>query len=669
VELTEEQLLARLGAQLEQQLQGLRAQGCPPHILRIWLREERRRCLAHWLPARAQHGDEGGPGGGAAAAEGTAAAAVGYESVRHCLFKLQHEENLELLVLGCLALLGAPVPSWRCSNDEGGGWEDGGGGGAALGLLEARFGARGPEGGAQAFWQALRSCSGGAWFLQSEARRAFVSRLAAALLAGPMTDSERVCTALLAVEAAEAAAGAPEEEAEERRQQGLTEAVAAAVAEEAGGTAGAGPAGAAAGGEQEEEAAGANLRCAERARALAKRLLDGQRANLRLWDAYAQLEAAAGQAKVARKVYDAALAAAEALPPEGRGFLPVLALRYAELELQRGGGDAFRRAHHVCFWYLSGQAYRPYSGRQAQAPEPAAVARARVAFQERFPWLLASGGGALHEVSGAVVCHALVAEVLHGALHGVEGGGVGAAVALMKRLAAAAPPEARAASAHHEHVHVLLCRLLLQLHLAAGGAAGRGRAALPASSAPAPALLRQLLRQALELYPRSQELLVLLVQLEQSTHSLTRLRRDLAAAAARPGAPRHVWQLYLASEALRPGGWVTLQQQLEKAVASCGSGRAAADLSPSSGAHADAGLWRLYVAYMQRSGSAQGARKVFLRGVRECPWSQALWLGGLGAAAGAMGGKELGELLGIMADKEVRQRTDLYEVMLAALEA
>lgn len=46
--------------------------------------------------------------------------------------------------------------------------------------------------------------------------------------------------------------------------------------------------------------------------------------------------------------------------------------------------------------------------------------------------------------------------------------------------------------------------------------------------------------------------------------------------------------------------------------------------------------------------------------------AQALWWDGLGKLAEALGGAEAGELLGIMAEKGVRCRTDVYEIQLAA---
>jgi hypothetical protein len=60
--------------------------------------------------------------------------------------------------------------------------------------------------------------------------------------------------------------------------------------------------------------------------------------------------------------------------------------------------------------------------------------------------------------------------------------------------------------------------------------------------------------------------------------------------------------------------------------------------------------------------------QVFLRAIRECPWSKAVWLEGF-ALLGAAMGKQGQELLDVLREKELRVRTDLYEVQLAALDA
>lgn len=91
----------------------------------------------------------------------------------------------------------------------------------------------------------------------SGARRAFVARLLAALVEGPLADDSRICAAFLAVECAPAVA--------------------------------------------EEQARGGDVLPAgglETARAAAKRVLAVRRDSLALWGAYAELEAKAGNRKV-----------------------------------------------------------------------------------------------------------------------------------------------------------------------------------------------------------------------------------------------------------------------------------------------------------------------------------------------------------------------------------
>ena len=73
-------------------------------------------------------------------------------------------------------------------------------------------------------------------------------------------------------------------------------------------------------------------------------------------------------------------------------------------------------------------------------------------------------------------------------------------------------------------------------------------------------------------------------------------------------------------------------------------------------------------------------RRVFLRGVRQCPGSKPLWLEGLlYAAAGdsSAGGavpqallapRQAKELLEVMGEKGVRMRTDVMEAVMQALD-
>jgi hypothetical protein len=64
--------------------------------------------------------------------------------------------------------------------------------------------------------------------------------------------------------------------------------------------------------------------------------LSRRRDSLPLWAAYARMEARAGQAKVARRILDTALASLPSMPAACARRAPFIALAYAEMELGRG---------------------------------------------------------------------------------------------------------------------------------------------------------------------------------------------------------------------------------------------------------------------------------------------------------------------------------------------
>lgn len=89
-------------------------------------------------------------------------------------------------------------------------------------------------------------------------------------------------------------------------------------------------------------------------------------------------------------------------------------------------------------------------------------------------------------------------------------------------------------------------------------------------------------------------------------------------------------------------------------------------------------LWRAYLAFeldalkapSQPPGRPDAARRVFFRALHACPWSKTLWLEGFKqlSAGGALTGNELGDLCETMREKELRLRTDIYEILLQEVE-
>jgi hypothetical protein len=499
-------------------------------------------------------------------------------------------------------------------------------------------------------------------------------------------------------------------------------------------------------------------------RAAAKQLLSDQQENLWLYDAYGCLEAAAGQVKTARKVFETALALATAAAAPGGGSAgaqqdsaaaaaaaPTLALHLTQLELTAGGKAGLSKAHTALHALLAGQQLQVAaaaeaavaSKQQAQQQQQSVLGLladshlrdARVKFQQRIPELVASAGGALTPAAASTVAAAALFELVVGLRKGDEAAGLSAAVAVCKQVTAAVPEAVRATSAQHEQLVTLQCHMLAAAATgnrsalapalnfysssSSGSSTVAGQAALLAAAVP-PARAREALGAALQLYPHSKALLQLQVGLDHACYTLSGLRRQLAVLMEVNPSPG-LWAVALQAEALRPGGGVRLGVLFERALAAptflqwhqherlqrqrtrqawataCaavlpaqqqqrgqqqqqellmqpvtaeGSAAALLDLAVWDGyrgwGHC-AGLWQQYMQYELGLGRLDAARKLFLRAVHAVPGAKGLWLSGFGGVCAGLQPRECSGLLNVMLEREVVVRTDVYEVLLAAM--
>ncbi|KAF5829576.1 hypothetical protein DUNSADRAFT_15875 [Dunaliella salina] len=255
------------------------------------------------------------------------------------------------------------------------------------------------------------------------------------------------------------------------------------------------------------------------------------------------------------------------------------------------------------------------------------------------------------------------------------------ALAVFKNTAVAGTePAARKACRNHEWLQAKLCHLVVKE---------------TASPEPAmtPAQVREFVLQALSMYPRNLSLLQLLEVLESRAHAYVRLQQFMRTAVdAHPST--HLLAHALTSE---------VQRQRCSSIVSLGGGesvwlggrppavrlrplleRAAATQQLATSPQ----LWLMYLRYEVQQGQPDAVRRVFLRGVRQCPGCKALWLEGLlyaaatpspalsagGTAAGApstaglLPPRQAAELLEVMGDKGVRVRTDVMEAVMQALD-
>ncbi|CAI5523271.1 unnamed protein product [Closterium sp. Naga37s-1] len=216
--------------------------------------------------------------------------------------------------------------------------------------------------------------------------------------------------------------------------------------------------------------------------------------------------------------------------------------------------------------------------------------------------------------------------------------GVAAAVVVMDGCIAAVLPGRRACCLPLELLFERYASLLLH--------------ALPAIP---PQQVRRAVLQGLKEFPSNVRLLGTFLRLESRSAFTNGIRRFFDQTTARLSHPSPLlWLLCLLVEVARPGARPRVRGLLERALASSAKGSGQCVL-----------MWRLYIGYeLHISQNADAARRVFFRAIHACPWSKALWLDAFTQLHGIIKGEELNELANMMRDKELRLRTDVYEILL-----
>mmetsp|Transcript_3935 Transcript_3935/g.9400 ORF Transcript_3935/g.9400 Transcript_3935/m.9400 type:complete len:710 (+) Transcript_3935:274-2403(+) len=386
----------------------------------------------------------------------------------------------------------------------------------------------------------------------------------------------------------------------------------------------------------------------------ARGLLALRRDDLTLWAAYGAAEAERGRLKAARKVFAAAMASAQ---KEDRLAAAPLALECAEMELRHAdrGEGASLAAIVPLVWLGSNESICAKGG----LPDDSVVS-ARKGFQAVLPQALATDGGRLNHSSAALIAAAALFEALaprKGCSSLEEPGlspGLAAALAIHRAARDATSSEVRVCSVFHEQLQVRLAKLLMEPPVPVGL---RGGSCTPRELLK-PRAAKELIQQALRDFPSSPALLSLWARLHERLHHMSALRRSLAEVAPPGGAAVPLpWLLLLQAEFRRPGGGHLVTGTLERCLGS----RSPLRSCPM--------LWRVYLAYHVKAGRLESAKKVFLRGIHECPWSKALWLDGVHNLRSQFSPREAEELLETCREKEVFLRTDVFEVLLAAMDS
>ncbi|DBA66769.1 TPA: hypothetical protein ACH3X2_001915 [Trebouxia sp. C0005] len=631
---TDEELLAQLGLELEQQMADLTASDeLPAGIMQQWAEEELCRDRVQWQPRRElpnQAMDEKED------RSDDAGEVLEFRDIKGSMPGPLSEQAQLGLVCQCLELLGAPLGGWQSSNatshQDANNSRDSLTGSLAQLLLQPGWLMQGSSSSLhldpKLTWLAPGAppnCKDPGpiltatqpWFQRHPSRQAFLSRTLALLLSGPFLSHQPFCEALLAVEASHVTPDAD-----------------TAPAQQAG---------------DGESFGQMNV---NRAREAAKKLLAEQRGNLGMWAAYASLESRAGQYKAARKVYDTALSSLPSMQTSSsQQHAASLALAYAESELSRGGIEAPMRALHVLAWLGSGGPFTPFKspskgGAATAAFSPDMILQARRGFQTQLSQTLSSAATSFDATSAAVVSAAALFEELLPALAASngpvrallgQGSGPSAAVALYQHAIDAVPTEAQRFNAALEGLRVKQCGMLLAY------TACRHPAVTPGHT-------RQALIKALGVYPESARLLGMLAECEQRGHTMSRLRLHLTGLCH--GTPAALlWLMAIKAEATVPAASHRVQALFEQAIADKTSQHFPL-------------LWRCYMSYEICRGRHEAARRVLLRAVHTCPGAKALWLDGLHFLAEQMPGTERKDLLQLMTAKGLHVRTDTYEILL-----
>lgn len=378
-------------------------------------------------------------------------------------------------------------------------------------------------------------------------------------------------------------------------------------------------------------------------RALAKKLLKTHPQDLALWSAYAIVEGAAGHLEVARKVFDTTIGSLPALSKEARVGTPLLYLAYADMEVSHG---CTSRALHILCFFGSGLPYSsvPTTG---DVP-PTLIVNARLGFQKHLQNVRRT-----HTYVQDMESSYVQDRFQHGRNLDECGMAMVACVALFEELSAGWKA---AASVFEESLAFTLpgkrqqskeCEVLMERYTAM---LERNMPDVKPSQA-----RRIMLRGVVE-YPYNPLLLSTFAQTTASTYHLRRFFDD----SSERNPSTMLWMFALSTElhrervcTSRPRVRSLFERALENAVT-----------------QQSVVLWRIYLAYeFDINHNADAARRVYFRAIHACPWSKTLWLDGFTKLTSILTAKELSEFQEIMRDKEIRLRTDVYEILLQDAEA
>ncbi|KAH9316484.1 hypothetical protein KI387_025111 [Taxus chinensis] len=367
-------------------------------------------------------------------------------------------------------------------------------------------------------------------------------------------------------------------------------------------------------------------------RVLAKKLLKNNRQDLLLCGVYASIEAAAGNIDLARKIFDMALFSLDDLPSDSRLNAPILYLLYAEAEIvhqssveANSPNSSQQRAIHILSCLGSCGKYSVFSsGHHVSSTQ---LLKARRGFGEQL-WHLRSiwARGEIKEQSTALVVSAALFEEL---ITGWE-----AAARVYKDAFSMALPDRRQRNLELELLYVRYIQMLQKYKVLVR-----------------PSQLWDINLQGLNQYPWNSKMYVSLTEISTQSAFTSKLRR-LFDDYCQKDPSIVLWMFSLTFELGRQGSGPRIHKLFERALTDSDTQRSVL-------------LWRCYLAYeLHVACNAETARRIFFRAIHACPWSKLLWLDGFQKLSNYLTAKELSDLQEVMRDKELRLRTDIYEILL-----
>lgn len=365
-------------------------------------------------------------------------------------------------------------------------------------------------------------------------------------------------------------------------------------------------------------------------RVLAKRLLKNDRQAVLLLGAYACAEASAGNLEVARRVFDTTLASLNSLPAEIQVYGPIVYELYAEMELSQTSNSSGReyihqKVLHILSCLGSGIPYTVFKGDNlAKATD---ILKAKHGFKEQIQIARKRRNQAyLSDQFRSFVACAAMFELL--------ADGLGGAVSVFEESFAMSLPGKLEQNLQFELLQFKYINLLEE-H----------------KQSLKPTHLRRTILRGLAHYPSNPQILGAYIRCSSHSRGTNDLRRFFDDVLLR-NPSTVLWLFAISIELGRLGSGPRIHSLFEKALETMNTQQSVV-------------LWRCYMAYeLEVRGDKDAARRVYFRAIHACPWSKLLWLDGFKKMSTLLSAKELSDFQDIMREKELRLRTDVYEILL-----